>query len=436
MAFIPTDDKQLDPNDPNAQQQSGQPNIAGSAGFNGPQSSSTVGSGTGVSTAGVGRGGTGGWTNIQAYINANKDYNSGAEKAIREQGTNQVNQERSKIDQEANQVKSQVDNQANQVNDVKQNYGSWINQGAQNYQYGAQNQNQNYNDYFNKLKGALNMQYQGPDQVSYQRSADTQRYADAVADDGAYRNLVNDFYKKQGGGKLSSGQRALQDQLDVNNTGLQNARKDLQGQFQGLSDYETQKMGDINNQITQAKETIGNFDFRNLLANDAARLNQSIAEQEAAAKNAYETAYRGGSGRKAAGFDALSALTGQGSNLFSQPTGTLLQNQRRDSGVWGDNLTFEQLQREASLANQLSGGLDQFKYYDPIVQHMLQQLSPGAEDPRAALAGNQDYLNQWYGQQDAKYGNTADAEERQWNLIADLLGYSDPRKEEGFKVRG
>lgn len=429
MAFLPGDDKQEDPNQQPGQDQSNQvPNIAGSAGFSGPQSNVVGSSGGGVSTAGVGKGGTGGWTNIQAYIDANKNYNSGAEQGIRDKVGSQFDQDKNRLQTESSQVRNSLQEQQNKANEARQNYGQWIDQGAKNYTYdlerGASIDGQQspvaqkqtaYKDYFGKLQNALNMKYQGPDSVSYQRSADTQRYGDALGNDQAYRNLLSEYYRDKGGGQLSSGQRNLQDQLDLNNTGLNQARQDLTARYQDLGNLENQELGQTNQLINATKEQLGNLNLRNLLQNDADRINQSIGEQEAAAKAAYDQAYRGQSGRATGGYGIYNDMINSDGST-QQAIGRGQINKRIGQGIWGDNITYEQLQKEADLYKdnrERFGG-------SPVGQEQV---------------NNYNALLNWYNQQDEKYGNTADMDERKWNMIADLLGTSAPRKEQGFKVR-
>jgi hypothetical protein len=45
-------------------------------------------------------------------------------------------------------------------------------------------------------------------------------------------------------------------------------------------------------------------------------------------------------------------------------------------------------------------------------------------------------LNNYYQGVDQQYANTGDAEKRSYNAIADYLGLTDPRKQQGFSVRG
>jgi hypothetical protein len=45
-------------------------------------------------------------------------------------------------------------------------------------------------------------------------------------------------------------------------------------------------------------------------------------------------------------------------------------------------------------------------------------------------------LDNFYGQQDQQYANTADQEERFYNTIQDFLNSDAERKKQGFNVRG
>jgi hypothetical protein len=455
MAFIQSD-KLLD----DEQQQGQAPNQGGSLLSGG--SSNDVGAG--VSTAGVGSGGTGGWTNIQAYLNANKG-DTGSSQLLNNTVGNQFNTEKQKMGDES---KSFLDSAQKQVNDSKisnDQANDYINQAAKQYSYqqpggGAATKDKgdqaeptdllsyqkvtapygggfqwtpqtpgvgelDYDSVVSRMKGALNNAYSGPSSYNYEFGADTQKYGQDLKDNGGFDQLMSGLYSRAAGSPLTGGMYQLQKQLDVNNSNLIDARQKLLAQYAGLE-------GDRDKTVQDTTAALG-----------------SLADQY----RSNQTALRDYLGRKANDFqtsqdqaeaDARAAFQNTFKNDHSirgntwwgvVPDGGAMQ----DAGIWGGNLTWSQLQNEQDIANDPSRTGSWF--YNGPGQHALHddwQLAndPAARAARDRLDANASFLNRFYNNEDQKYANTADEQKRSWNAIQDFLDSTAARKQQGFKVRG
>lgn len=241
MAFLGQDDKQQDPSQQNPAQGAGQ-SSSGPAQV-GASGGSDVGSG--VSTAGVGAGGTGGWTNIQAYLNANKD-SGGSANALNSQIGGAFDKEQNNLQSSANDTKSQAQSQVD-----KNNIGT---SEAANLVAGKANDPSTVS----RVNQAVNAQYQGPTSWGYGMSGQAQNYGQGVSgDDNAFQGLMNNFYNDAAGGHLNSGQAALQNQFDVNNPALQAARQNLSSRYEALKNMASSTGQDVSNSIKSAQSAVG-----------------------------------------------------------------------------------------------------------------------------------------------------------------------------------
>lgn len=353
--------------------------------------------GSGVSTAGVGSGGTGGWTNIQAYLNANKSDN-GSSNLLSDKAGGQYDKEIGNLNTQAGEAKTQAQSEANKIKDANDNSKTWVNQAANAYSWSGP-QSQNYKDSIGKVQGALTGQYQGPNNFAYTQSGDFQKSGAALKDDPSFSNYMNDIYKEKAGGQLTSGQGALQTQLDVNNQGLADARKALLEKYAGFQGLSDAAVADTDAAINKARTDYGNnqealrFNLQNM-AND---YDTQIGQAEADARAGYNTAYS-----------------------TDKNTPWLVSQTRNGTGdVTGEQWETRTIKDlvDAKNANQ--------KYWN---QHLQ------TNDP--LFRGYEDAINNFYSTQDSKYANTGDEQERNWNAIMDILGNTANRKEQGFKVRG
>jgi hypothetical protein len=445
MAYI-LDDPEKQQQDPNQQNQQAQPgalqaqnqmNMTSDAGYVG----NTVGGGSSpvVSTAGIGKGGTGGWTNVQAYMNANRG-DTGSANMLQDKVGTQFSKERSDLQTQADNTKSEAQKAAGSVLEAKNSMGDWLDQAGQAYQYAPEpkgsgkatggtssgqfsekatptNPNVNYGDssvydeYINKFKNVLSSQYGGPTSFDHSFSDQTQDYGRNLGDNGAFNQMLGDMYQERAGGPLAKGNRLLQEQLDVSNDSLVNTRQSLLDQYAGLGDLRDQTVRDTTAALSDAANQyrVNQNALRDYLGNTANQLDTSISKQEAAARAAYANALKSGSGLRAAPLNY--ELPGAG------PTGSGLKDQYANLGILKDDMTWADLQKEQDNFGKL--------------------WSPSSPNPSAPyLWSNMNALNSWYAGQDEKYAMTADAEERKWNAIQDILETEAERKKQGFSVRG
>lgn len=264
MAYLDDQDKQ------NQTQGAAGANPSVQPGQQGPQTSNQGGADIGeASTAGVGNGGTGGWTNIQAYINANRDSNSGAN-ALNNTVGKQFDQEQSDMQKSASDAKGQADSQVS-GNQIGQDQASQLISQYSN----DKTANAGVKDQFNN---ALNGQYAGPNSWSYGTSAQTQNYGDALNNDQGFQGLMNNLYNTAAGGQINSGELALQQQLDVNNPNVTQTRNDLNSRYKALQDLSGQTNTNTNaaiqGDITQYGQN--QKDLRNSLVGQAGDIKGSL----------------------------------------------------------------------------------------------------------------------------------------------------------------
>jgi len=399
---------------PSAQQQS-----SGTSGVvsGGPQ-------GSGVSTAGVGAGGTGGWTNIQSYLGANKGDN-GSSNLLQNKAQGQYDNENTALQTQAGETKSKAQGEADKIKDANDNSKQWVNQSANAYSWSG-NQNDAYKGNVGKLQGALNDKYQGPENFAYQKSADFQKTGSALGDNGAFNNYMNDIYKDKAGGQLSSGMGALQTQLDVNNQNLADARKSMLGKYAGFDNNINAAVSDSDKAIQAAKTNYGNNQtaLRDNLQNMGTQYDSDLSKAESAAKAGYNKDYTSGSGISTYGKNIKDSW-GQNHGTDNAAVLAPSVNQIVNEGLMSDNLSWSDI-------NRLNGkdwtGGSQFSSARTITENEM-------NDFNNQVGKGKDSLNNFYSEQDNKYKDTGDSEKKNWNTIMDILNNSD-RKQQGFQVRG
>jgi hypothetical protein len=393
MAYIEENDKlkeNQNPNQPQSVGGSGGPSVVN-------QGSNAVGSG--VSTAGVGAGGTGKWTNIQAYLNANKDVDTGASDMIKQDAGSQFDQEKSALDADADKQSKAAQDAVKPVSDVKDRADDYLNQATNSYSWDGAH-GDGYKKALSAFQGALNTNYAGPKSYGYSMSDKTQQKASALGSDDAFNQYLGDLYQNKAGGQLSSGQRALQTQLNVSNDPLANMRKNLLKQHSGLGEYASQKIKDTDATMAKAASDFssGQNYLKDFLGNQASSAETSLVKDESDARHDYDKLFN----HSREGMNGELQVPKTWSGLAD------LMGSQKD-------YTTEQL-RDQNFANTL----------DPFAR-------TGVYD--GYRMGDQ-ALQQFYGQQDQKYANTGDLQKRKWNTIKDFIKSGDPRKTQGFKVRG
>lgn len=445
MAYIQNDEEEL-------QQGQGQPQVG--------QGSNLVDSSGGAGTsAGQGAGAGQGWTNIQAYLNANKG-DTGSSQALTNAVGSQFGKERESfsgdsakfLDDANKQVKGsiigndQADQYIQQAGDMykydnKNTTGGKTTLGAgegsqqkvtpgQEYQAPTYDNGLSYGDITNKFQNFLGGQYQGPKEYNYNLSTDAQNYGSNLKDNAGFDTLMNDVYSKAAQKPLSSGQFQLQKQFDVNNENLVNARNNLSGQYDQLVADRDKTVGDTTSQLGQLENQYrgAQTGLKDYLGKQSNSYQTQIDKAEADARQSYNNEYKGGSGYGNS-FSGIGFDPGREGDLSSGNANTL-RDFLNSRGLGGDSfghLTWEQLQKEQGIGNSGEGA---YKFLKQPGQ------TDDVRDFRNQFASNTARLNDFYSAQDANYANTADPEERRYNAIQDFLGSNAARKQQGFKVRG
>jgi hypothetical protein len=271
--------------------------------------------------------GTGGdtvpWVNIQNYLQANQG-SQGTSNALRSKLGGALQEEKDELNTRTGALRSQAD-----TNSAPPNfYGldrtdapgggsryfwndNYINELGSLYNDSG-SQSDAYNQKLQQHRNFMGQQYQGPKKGSfgYQpgvKNANVQDYyGDLQANDqDFYNSTLPEVYRQTAGGTFGSGQMALQQQLDLNNPHVLDARKDLAQDYtnffsvgaptavQETNDY----LGQAENKFNQTKEGVntalnfmGNSRY-NHLQSRAEQLNatrQKAAQNEAQRKAYYE----------------------------------------------------------------------------------------------------------------------------------------------------
>lgn len=238
MAFINDDDKLLE-----NQQNDPQNSLGGGSAFVGASGGADVGGGQ-VSHAGVGKGGTGGWTNIQSYLNANKNNNSTAN-TINSQYGSALAEDESKIQNESTKARSDAEGQRNSMRSLSDN----LNNNISTAMGGDQ---QTKDSIANQYRTAFSQGYQGPQSYSAQMSSKSQDYGSDLKKN--FGDFLGSFYSRAtNGANMSTGQRTLQNQLDTNSESAANAYSDQAARYRALENLALSKNQETNDAINSAR---------------------------------------------------------------------------------------------------------------------------------------------------------------------------------------
>lgn len=230
MAYLVDDDKQLQNGqaqntDPNAPQQS----ISGGG--------SGIVEGGGVSQAGVGKGGTSGWTNIQSYLKANEGNQQGSANILNSKVGGEFSSEANRLGSESSAAKNLATQKVNDNTLDKNQALNQLNTLASGYNYKGP-QSDPYNQGVAKVKNAYNYDYVkdgGPTDYAFGLNSKAQGYGSGLKSDSGFSGVMNSLYGEAAGGQLGKGQQALQTQLDVSNPYLAQARTGLNTQYDALN---------------------------------------------------------------------------------------------------------------------------------------------------------------------------------------------------------
>lgn len=229
-----------------------------------------VNSGGGIAGSGGGTGGQGAsasgpaWTNIQAYMNANQGSTSSADMLNKQVGGG-FDQEKANFDSQSQNAKQTGQKQADQSKIGQDQASQLISQMSQ-----ADPKSDQFQNYAKQFQGAF-QQYQ-PGQFAYGMGADAQNYGTGLQND--FSGLMNGLYQKTGGGSLTPGALALQQQLDTNNPALNQARTDLLARYSGLQDAETKGTKETNDALGASG------DYANQMKANQDSLKQYLGDQK------------------------------------------------------------------------------------------------------------------------------------------------------------
>lgn len=428
MAFFGDDNKLLDPNqaqqaqgsaqqtDDTAQKPlssdggdvvSGGANQASSAASSQPSQSSGQQAGTGGQGAG--------WTNIQAYMNANAGDTGEAQKL---QGTigSQFDSDKRAVTDQASSAKTAAQSQADKKGAAESNASDWVKSAGKAYDWSG-NQTKDYSDVTENFRSALNAQYTAPTSYNFGLSDKSQQYGSTLGNDQAFNQFLGDQYQQQAGAPLSTGGRNLQTQLDASNGALNDTRQNLLKQYSGLGQYRDSQVADANSAAQKAQQDFTNHqaNLQNYLSGRSSADLNDLANATSAAKTNYNNEYNSGSGQASTLYDGLTDRYNGGNGGIDAAVAGGEIRERRNAGIWGNNLTYNQLQTE--------------QYKQPVSRHNAVEYNSG-------LANNLAALNKFYDDEDQKYAATGDDSKREWNAIQDILGSTGARQTQGFKVRG
>ncbi len=170
-----------------------------------------AGGGGGVAAPKGSGGQAGQWTNIQAYLNANKG-NTSSSKLVEDVGS-KIGAEKSAFNSQASEAKSKADAEAEKTN-VGQDQASKLIEDASKQQRGSDP----YNAATGQLKSAVNATYEGPQDFTYARDAKNMEAGQQLGDDQQFGGLMENLYRgavNKTGNTMGRGALSLQKQLDL-----------------------------------------------------------------------------------------------------------------------------------------------------------------------------------------------------------------------------
>jgi hypothetical protein len=375
----------------------------------------------GNNTAGTGTGGAAGnkgWTNIQAYLGANQG-DSGSAQALNKQVSDQFSQEKQNYTSKAQDATNQAQQQVNANKVSNEDADKAIKSSADQYSFDG-NQSSEYSSGVQKMQNALNSQYQGPTNYNYAFDTTTQNYGNQLKDNTAFDELMTNVWSNAAGKQLSSGQANLQKQLDVNNQNLVDTRQNLSNQYDQLVSDRDKTVQDTTSALGQAEQDYRTNQnaLRDYLSGQLNTYDTKGNQAEIDARAAYNKDYTTGQSNVRNYADALS------DNLRG---GLIVHSTYGDNGNAGQN--WQDVQNILNNPNT-------YERLDNAVVGGRGVNANTAANDRAWRDNALTALNNYYQGVDQQYANTGDAEKRSYNAIADYLGLTDPRKQQGFSVRG
>lgn len=192
------------------------------------------------------------WTNIQAYLNANKDNTTSAGYLNKEVGS-QFDKDQSRLTDTSNEAKSKAQAQVDQNKIGTDQASQMIQDASRQYSFNQSEAPAQYGQTVNTLKNSLNAQYQGPQSYEFGLDAPTTNYGNNLKTDQGFGSVMNSLYDKAAGGVMSSGSKNLQQQLDTNNEALSNTRRSLLERYSSLTDNAGKALDQTNQAINSSR---------------------------------------------------------------------------------------------------------------------------------------------------------------------------------------
>lgn len=306
-----------------------------------PTASKSMGSsgGSGIVSTGApsaapqGTGGSQQWTNIQSYLTANQGQNQQRADGVKQQVQGTFGQEKQQFDQKAQEAKSSAEKATEPVRSINQDKASQLISQASSADKGSEG----YQQAINPLKQAVSTKIEAPKTFAYGLGAQTQELGQ-VQDQQKFGNVLGMFDKKaQGGRDLSTGQRALQNQLDVQNPFLEQTRQDLATQYKGLTDdigarsVDTNKqVSDIYSQGQKSQDELKSF-LENQASGSMSNL-ENLSQANNAAVDKSETEYQ----------QSINDLAAQRASVFD-PNQQYQFNEQKGAAQYFSGLSDDQL---------------------------------------------------------------------------------------------
>lgn len=258
MAYLSQDDKDNQGQQP-AQNQPGNNNQPLFGGAAGGSFAAGAGGDSGGPGGGVGNSTGAAWTNIQDYLKANPA-NQGSANNLSNYAQDVYGKEQQNYDKQKSDVEGQANTQVQGANLGQDQASQLISNAAKVAPVGpnaAQNSSQ-YQTAIQAFNPYLKSQYSGPTSFNYNPLADTQSFSNRLGTPEGFKALLGDVYSKSAGGQLTSSQAALQNQLDINNPYLADAKQKAMNDYSGLQENiskgiadENTKLGGLTDQYSQ-----------------------------------------------------------------------------------------------------------------------------------------------------------------------------------------
>lgn len=194
-----------------------------------------------------GKGGSGGWTNIQNYLQANQGGNNPSN-ILQQQVGSTYDKEKQTLEDTASKTKTAAAEEAKRTDIGKDKASKLVEAAGQKYQYNVPTQSSDYQTAIKAIQDPLGYTYNKPI-YDYAVSAPFQKYQAGLskeASPGQFNQMMADVYGGIAGRGLSSGQKALQTQLQGGDE-----------QFDPIRQALATKYGEYNPLVEQTRKDVG-----------------------------------------------------------------------------------------------------------------------------------------------------------------------------------